>query len=366
MEKSESNSASLGGWTRSELEGTALQNAGLGVDAGLPDTARFIAGVAKLVRRRLATPGHELDSQQPAVFLLEPSAKIVPAGNSPKRAPMLNNGLTPINGRLWFVPAPVISGKFVEIDSVEDEALFALVSDTLGLGNVPAILFDPRTSRPAVRFYPLGLGDPDTYEPVDVVGGSVSLDQIFAVIDLIYEKCLVTPEAQAKGGSLWKEKTKFYPVKQAEDVVQAQLRVGLTTAFPTCTVRHEQTEPSGRLDIEIEEVDPLDNSQLTRHALLELKVLRSYGSTGDSVSDQETLDWVKSGVDQAYTYRESRKTRESALCCFDMRKTFSGETCFDHVRDLSKQLSVALKVWYIFNSSENYRDHRVARKLNSR
>jgi hypothetical protein len=172
----------------------------------------------------------------------------------------------------------------------------------------------------------------------------------------VHGKCLITPEAQMRVGKLWTDSSKWWASDKAEHMVQLHLRVGLTTAFPTCDVRYEQTAVSGRLDLKIEERDALDHSVVTRYAILELKVLRSFGSTGKEYAAESILEGVKSGVQQAATYRQDWGAKEAALCCFDMRKEYTREQCFNHVRDLAKELVVVLRVWFIFASSAQYRD----------
>lgn len=352
----------LGDWTGDDLAATARANGGVGADADLSPEVRFLGGVAKLIRRRLAEQGAETDPARPAIFLLEPKARPHRSGVDPKRVPMLDNGLTAVTGRLWFVSPVVVSGKYVELDDGDDDALFGIVTDTLGLGRVPAIVFDPRTKMPTVRFYPNGLVDSETFNAVTIIESGLSLQRIYDAIDKVYQHCLVTPEAQARAGKLWVNGSKWWPSSEAEDVVQLYLRAGLTTAFPTCTVRHEQIAVSGRLDLEIEESDALDRGRITRHAVLELKVLRSFRSTGTTVSAADTLGWVESGVRQAASYRDERAALAAALCCFDMRNQHMGEQCFDHVRHLATDLAVDLKHWFIFGTSEQYREFKTGRK----
>ncbi len=121
-------------------------------------------------------------------------------------------------------------------------------------------------------------------------------------------------------------------------------------------MRHEQTAVPGRLDLEIEQSDPLDRGKITRHAVLELKVLRSFRSSGTTVSPTETLDWVESGVRQAASYRDERGALAAALCCFDMRNEHTGEKCFEHVQELANSLIVELRHWFVFGTSEQYRE----------
>jgi hypothetical protein len=345
----------LGDWSISELGRTARANVGVGADADLPREVRFLAGVAKLIRRRLAEQGATADPARPAVFLLEPNARAHKPDAMPKRVPMLDNGLTTVTGRLWFVSPVVVTGNYVDLDEWDDDALFSVVTVTLQLGVVPAIVFDPRTQPATVRYYPNGLSDADTCDAV-AVSADVSLQRIYSAIDRVYWTCLITPEAQGRAGKLWKESKRWWPSSEAEDIVQLYLRAGLTTAFPTCTVRHEQSMVPGRLDVEIEESDPLDRSRLTRHAILELKVLRSFRSSGVPVPVKETLDWVESGVRQAASYRNDKGALAAALCCFDMRREHSVDRCFEHVRDLAVTLSVDLKSWFLFAASEQYRE----------
>lgn len=269
---------------------------------------------------------------------------------------MLDNGLTPVTNRLWFVSEAVVTGHFLDLQEVEDDAMFRTVTDVLGLDHVPAVVFDPRVSDPETRYYPSGLGYPEVYEIVDLGTSPVTLDRIFAAIDRVYDTCLVTPDVQVEAGKLWTEKEKRWPAQDAEGRIQVHLKAGLSGAFPTCTVRHEQPGVGGRLDLQIEQADPDRTGTVTQHATLELKVLRSFRSTGRPVGPQEMLDWVESGVKQAFAYGKDRSARATALCCFDMRKEQTGEACFDHVRDTATELAVRLRVWFLFASAEEFRE----------
>lgn len=347
---------SLGAWESDDLSTTALLNAGIGVTAGLPAGTRFLSEVAKLVSKRIRREGVESDPVRPAIFLLASTTREHNLGGEAKRVPMLNNGREVLSGRVWSVNEGVACGHYLNLEELDDDALFKHVTDKLKLGNAPAIIFDPRTTPPSVRHYPKGLTEPDAVELVNLTASDVNLGRIFEVIGQVHGKCLITPEAQMYVGKLWTDSSKWWASDNAEYMVQLHLRVGLTTAFPTCDIRHEQTDVSGRLDLHIEERDPVDPSVVTRYAILELKVLRSFGSKGKKYTAEFTLEWVKSGVEQAATYRKDWGAKEAALCCFDMRKEFTDEECFNHVRDLAKQLGVVLKVWFIFGSSAQYRD----------
>jgi hypothetical protein len=346
-------------WDIDELKVTVASNAGVGSDSGLPDDVRFAIGIAKLVRRQLAEAVQ--NRPLPAVFLLEPNVRTQEGNMKPKRVPMLDNGLTPLGGRLWYVNEAVVSGKYVELDRTDDDELFSFVTERLQLGHVPAAIVELRTTVPSVRLYPAGLGQPDKVRSLPIVG-AVTLNGIFAAVDHVHKKSLVTPEATSKAGRLWVDGSQWRPVETAEDVIQMYLRIGLATWFPTCDIRWEERSIAGRLDLKIEESDALDRTRITRHAILELKVLRSYGSTGKSVSSTVTRAWIKSGVTQAFSYGEEWGAKRRALCCFDMRKQPTGELCFRAVRALAKKLSVELRLWFLFGSSARYRQFLAAQK----
>jgi hypothetical protein len=348
----------VGPWRDDDLDGTARSVVGTGADADLPQPIRFVAGVAKLIKKRLRMPEAPQDPQRPAVFLLQPTP---PSGMSASpRLPMLDNGLTPLTDRLWFVNEMAVTGRFVELSGATDEAVFALVTEQLGLGSVPAVIVDTRTPTPEVRFYETGLSDADSYVAVRLDSHPVTLDQIFDAVSHVHEHCLVTPEAHIYPAKLWKDSSKWWPSKSAEALVQINLRAGLVTAFPTCTVRHEQPSPAGRLDIEIEERDTANPGSVVRYAILELKVLRTFSETGNVYSEEETNDWIESGVTQAASYRTDRNALAAALCCFDMRKIVTGASCFQHVTELATRLAVRLGHWHLFASSDDYRNHKTA------
>ncbi|HEY7291586.1 MAG TPA: hypothetical protein VH583_17245 [Vicinamibacterales bacterium] len=298
----------------------------------------------------------DLDPKRPAVFLLEPQGAAIEAGHEPKRVPMLDNGLTPVTGRLWFVTDVVVSGRYLDVQDADDDGLFGIVTDTLHMGDVPAVVYDPRTAIATVRFYPNGLASPDICEIATVHGAEVSLERVLDAVDHVHRTQMVTPEAQPKAAKLWLDGDKWWPAQDAEDRTLVYLKVGLAAAFPTCTVRQEQTGVPGRLDLEIEERDPIDRAKLTRHAVLELKVLRSFRSSGAVVPESENAKWVESGVKQAAAYRDDRSAQAAALCCFDMRRDFSGELCFAQVTDLAIRLNVRLRVWFLFATSKQYRE----------
>ncbi|MCP4327174.1 MAG: hypothetical protein GY791_01895 [Alphaproteobacteria bacterium] len=353
--------SSLGPWTGDDLANTARANAGVGADALMSEDLRFRSSIAKLVRRRLAEATDELENGVPGVFLLQPSPPVEARPLNPKRVPMLDNGQNVLAGRVWFVSGVACSGYYVQFDNKDDDLLFVFVADTLALSSVPAIVFDPRPRKPILRYYPNGLGQPDNCCEINFSSVEVTIEKVTEVVQDTYDQKMFTSEAQPRPAKLWQDRNKWHPKKDAEDRVQMYLEIALNSAFPTCVIRREQPMPAGRLDIEIIENDPIDRSIVTQHGILELKVLRKYRSTGTEVSDKVTRDWIKSGVEQAATYRDGKEAKWGALFCFDMRTEDVGETkCFQHVKSLANKLEVHLRRWFLYATSKQFRATKAA------
>lgn len=356
VESNSDTGTELGRWSDEDFESTVSLYGGVGADADVPDESRFVAGVVQLLRKRTAElqATCQGDENDIAIFILKsgPPETI----SSAKRVPMVDNGLTMVVGRLWFTAAPVVSAHYVELpQGTDDEGRFSYVTNELDLGSRPTLIFDPRTATPELRWYPNGLGQPDSVE-LKPLAGDVGPDDVFEAINELYQECLVTPDSLPHGVNLWKDADRHWPRSDAEALVQSLLKAGLVLRFPHCRVWHEQPQQAGRSDLEIVEPDPLDRSIVRHHAILELKVLRSFRSGGSTVSANETNDWIEEGVRQAVAYRRIKGARWSALCCFDMRTNNAGDKAtFAQVRECATALNVLLTRWFLYASSADYR-----------
>ena len=351
----------LGNWAGGDFGSTVSQYGAVGADTDLPEETRFVAGVVQLLQRRMAQleAQGQTDDDDIAIFVLKP---IPPDSihNAP-REPMFDNGRAMVVGRLWFTAASVVSARYVDLPQDRtDDVRFSYVANQLALGGLPTMIFDPRTAPPQLRWYPEGLGKPDTYE-LKPLSGNVSPEDVLEAITRLYQNCFVTPDGLPSGVNLWTDASKHRPRKDAEKMVQSLLKAGLVLRFPFCKILHEQPQVEGRTDLEIHQTDPLDRSSVTHHAILELKVLRSFWSTGSTVSHTEINEWIKHGVIQAVAYRASKGSRWSALCCFDMRRDDVGDdSCFDHVRDGAAKSEVELWRWYLYTNAEAYREATIS------
>jgi hypothetical protein len=346
------------GWSDEDLLRNAAENLASGSDAGLPDQLRFLSGVIRLLRRRIAR-GEPL-SAAPAAFFLLPSGPTGMRDDEYEVVPMLDNGLTTVEGAYWFVGPVVARALTKRVEDWDDADVFAEVGGNIGLASVPTVIFETRTDPPGARYYPTGLGTPDRYEEVVLNRSGLRLDGIFDVIDRVYASVLVTP---AKSTGIWADAGKHWVSSSAEDNVQLHLRLGLVGALPGFVVRAEQSQATGRLDLEVEEQDSRDPSVITRHAILELKILRTFGHAGNEYSAASITKAVRDGVTQAFAYREERGARSSALCCFDMRVKFGGDECFSGVVRKARDLHVELRSWHLFASAGAYREHLAAQRL---
>lgn len=333
------------------LRTTAERYAGIGADDDLSESVRFRLNVARLIRERAAQIGGFTGKNKLCIFLLEP---LPPAEAASSRVPMLSDGLAPLDGYVWFVSAAANSGHRVRLPANKGDEAVRFISESLNMGDRLAVVFNPRVTPLRLRFYRSGLNDLDDCMIHDIETSDITLERISEVVDIAYKTRLRTPDAQSASAKLWTRPSKWWPSEKAEQRIQLYLKDYLQGQFLTCTVREEQPTGVGRFDIEITEVDRLRN-QVFSHAVIELKVLRSFGETGASYTDTETLSWVESGVDQAYVYGLEKGMRFSALYCFDMREQDHGLSCFDHVREKANRLQVPLGKWYIYASSRLFR-----------
>ena len=357
MEKEAYDSVPLEGPNEGDdLRATVSEFSGVGSEAGLPEEERFIAGVAQLVLKRVAkSEAHsEVDDADIAIFILSPSPPEY--FNDLQWEPMFDNGRTEVVGKLWFTAAAVVSAHGVELPRDSDDAgRFQFVISDLGLGSLPTVIYDPRSATQWLRWYPEGLNKPDSVE-VKSIDAEVSPAEVFEVIDQLHKECFVTPYGLPPRMHLWQNAEKQWPRKDAEAMMQSHLKAGLVVKFPFCKIRHEQPNTAGRTDLEIDKPELGGLKRFVSHALLELKILRSYGSTGSPVSPNATAEWISEGLRQAIAYRKETGGQWSALCCFDMRKDDEGDDdTFDHVRDSAIQSHVDLWRWFLYSSTDDYR-----------
>lgn len=350
----------LGAWEteRSTLESTSLS--GRGSDADAPDLVRFGRAVTQLIARRERQADAEYD--RAAAFVLVAREWQRPTGAI--RRPLLYTGHQPLTGQVHFVNL-VASGHSLAYTGDEGDLFDAL--SAAGAQRFPTLVYSPKHGASTLSWYPDGIEAEENVELWNVVADNITAAQITDVLDKVYEGELVTPDQMKEWESPWQDATKGWAHKEAEARVQSKVKTALNGAFRLCTIRSEQPGKDGRTDLEIVEELGSQQGHSVNHAILELKVLREKGSTGTDYTDAQIATHMQGGLGQAYHYGTRRNFREKMLCCFDMRATNAGEAkVMAPLGDDARKLGVALRYWFLYRSSEHWRECAVAQALSAR
>jgi hypothetical protein len=349
----------VAGWTPDDMQRSFSSSYGLGADDDLPDELRFARGVAELARLRHLRG--DRSATQPTVFLLHPKSPVTGLDSRAvsERVPMLDEGDHPIAGRVWLVNQVVNDGVFVDLLPDEGRSeVFEFICAEPACAEVPAVVLIMDDDKLVARFYPSGLADRANVFRSELDGGTLPCSDVLDVVDQIWLSELVTPEAQGQVITTWEDAVNLIPVRRPEGVVQKLVKTGLTARYAGAfNVHQELTSEAGRFDLLIEQQNPQDRSQITRHVLLELKVLKDNTSKGSPVASSKNKTAIKKGIRQAATYRDSWNVRAAALCCFDMREQVLGDGAFEGFEQKALMRSVELWVRHIYGSSEKYREH---------
>jgi len=341
----------LGAW---ENDRVLLKNVPVG-DRGnaaeFPAVVQFQLNVAKLIVRREQNANAERD--QPAAFVLvsPEQYRTERLGRTEER--LIYTGSKRVTGRIHFVTADAIS-SLAEDFSGDDKPLFARLG-SLPYASSPTLLYVPQAPTSTLSFYPKGTATDEGVIEISLVKQNITAEAIEDAIHALYLQEFVTPD-QCYPLKLWLDPGHGKPMETAEKGVQQLLRAGLSTRFFPCSIRQEQPGKPGRTDLEIVDDRTTPEGQSIHHAVLELKVLRSRGSTGNQVTNADTDKHIQEGLEQAYTYGLDKNTLQKLLCCFDMRDTDIGnESTFAHVKAHATTLKVLLRRWFLYRDSAAYR-----------
>src|SRR5262249_41614394 len=156
--------------------------------------------------------------------------------------------------------------------------------ESLGFGNVPAVVFNPTLTTPTLRFYAKGVAD-DFFQDIDIGDEPVSPERVREILDQMCSGHFDTPDGQIDdGSSIWADADKYWAASKTEAIIQAHMKTALKVALVGCNVRHEQPTSLGRIDLEIEQRS-LEDGSWRRPIEIEVKVLRECGATGKKKSD---------------------------------------------------------------------------------
>jgi hypothetical protein len=351
----------VGAWNGDldQLQSTLLS--GRGSDTDAPEHLRFLVAARRTALRREREPDCEFD--RPAAIVLVPPDFFESPPPGLTRRPLLNNGNYPLTGQVHFVNVAV-AGQSLEY--VGDEgALFDLLVATR-VDALPTVIYAPKAGGLSkLSWYPDGVRDDTKVVVVPVAVEEPTAQRILQAVNGVYEGHLKTPDQVLPGTSPWFKPAQGWAAKDAEKIVQQAVKIGLYARFsPQCRIKAEQPDKDGRTDIEVVGEFGATANSVTNFAVLELKILREKGSTGAKSSHAYNATHIKDGVNQAYTYGADRHFRERLLCCFDMRATNAGASAvFEPIQSEADTLGIHLGFWFLYRSSEHYRDCKVAAAL---
>lgn len=344
-------------WADSDLLDTARAYVGSGYNQDAPPFAQFCHAAAKIIQKRRVVDLSTLKSA-PTIFVMAtvPNISSLCLDNQP----MFDRGQVELAGHIWFGAARLARGVGIELPAGNDSQQFAYVIDSLGVGTAPAIYYDAAYDDALMRIYPKGLSNADDYQSISLDSTNLTLDYIKILLDILHEKLLKTPTASEAARDLWEDKNKFIPIKESEKGIQKTLYSALTgqLAFGQICIKQEGTSVMGRYDFRLDEQDPIDSSKWIHHAILELKVVKSFTHTGNPVPTTQNKTAVTDGVDQAHEYRNDHSCRMAALCCYDMRKDPNPDEAVAHEVDRAEKLDVRLWAWPIYSSPKQARTEK--------
>ncbi len=200
--------------------------------------------------------------------------------------------------------------KIPKTDAPYQEACRELLQ--LGFGNNPCVVLWETDAK--IVFLPNGVVGGDSKGFVLPAGSdksplekAVLSDQLQHIADDVLAAEDIRPD-------FWQDASKFWPVKRAERTIQKSLLIALRSAFPAYRFESETGTAAGNIDIRIL---PKDSLQPGR-AVIELKAIKQFGSSGCSKPAAGELQWLLGGITQALTYDAAASAKY--LCAYDMRK----------------------------------------------
>lgn len=334
---------------------------GQGSDTDLPDEMRFLRAVRLLVLERERIPSCEYD--RPAAMVLVSAAFFESPPGGLVRAPFLHTGNYRLTGQVHYlgVSASGQSREFVGGDGELIDLLVADQADTL-----PTVVYTPmKGGHSKLSWYPTGTRNGANVHLFPVMIEEPTPSLIALAIEGVYQGELKTPDGVPAEASLWEKSEQGWASDKAEARVQRAVKIGLHARFPHCRIKAEQPDKDGRTDIEvIGDIGVAPNAS-KNFAVLEMKVLREKGSTGSNYGATAIASHIKDGLNQAYTYGNDRNFRDRMLCCFDMRASNAGPAMvFSHIKTDADTLGVHLNYWFLYRSSEHYRECKVDATIN--
>lgn len=349
----------LGAWQGDRAQIEVAPRSMFGDIDELSPELRFQVYVSRTIRARERQADAETVGAAAFILVTSQQQEGLKVGRSFDRT--VHMGRVRLVGRVHFM-TPRASASAFEEYSGDSNGVFERIAE-LQCDHLPTMVYDPGAGKTRLSYYPKGTYTEDGMIEVNLDVGPVTEAEILSVIDAVYRTELCTPDNSGPT-KIWANPGKGYPIEEAERTVQQFLRVGLAARFHWCTIRAEQAGKLGRTDLEVVDNRTGEVGRVTHHALLELKVLRSFSHSGSAYAATASEEAVSKGVNQAHSYGKDNNTLLRMLCCFDMRSDDVGDTTtFAQVQTEAATLCVRLKRWYLYRSSEHMRDALAQREL---
>lgn len=345
---------SLGGVSDEEISSAALSMVSPPTEAGASLDTRFVRKISDLVDLRLSK------GEVPAltIFLRSDSLQKDRQACSCTEFPLLTNGQDPISGAVWLSTASISSAYKLELPVSKDYRIFESIRQA-GLGHLPAVVIDWRSSPPLGALYREGLNQSDLNEQVSFEIRAVSQSEIKEALDRFYERAFRTPLLSGEGGGnkVWSDASKGIPMFRPESIIQGRLCDMFKSFLTRHEIRPETTTQDGRADIVIyrKALTQSNMPAIVNEWVLELKALCDMTSLGQPVAATKIPEAISGGLEQAIAYKSTLNAINAALCCFDMLKSDTKDTHFKHVAQPAKDVSVHLWRWYLFRSTSESR-----------
>jgi hypothetical protein len=342
-------------WTEQDLAETTRAYVGSGYNQNAEDFAQFCHEAAKIIQKRRAVSPQTLASA-PVVFIMAPRPSV--DGMSYEERALFDRAKAEISGRIWFGAARLGLGIGIDLPQCDDQQRFQYIIDSLNAGNAPAVYYDAADDAAMMRIYRKGFSVPDEYENLSLDSANLTLSHIKAILDKAHDQFLKTSTASETARKLWQNQSKCFPIKEAEKGIQEVLFIALSSylGFGPVYVEQEGVSVMGRYDFRLKEQDPIDSTKWTHHAILELKVVKSFTNTGGAVQNSTNLQAVSDGVNQANDYRNDQHCRMAALCCYDMRVSPDPAQAVAHEQQRAATINVELWAWPLYATPKKARN----------
>lgn len=349
-----------GAWAGDIDELLSALLSGQGSDTDLPDPVRFRLAVQRMILRREKLDECEYDRTAAMVLVPATFFESPPAGSV--RCPLLHTGHHTLTGHMHFLGVSA-GGRSLAYEG-DDGGLFDSLAAVQAEG-LPTLVYSPKAGgQSMLSWYPEGTGKLDKVTSIPVRFDEPTSDLIAQAINGVYFGHLITPDMVPNHLSPWANPGQGQAAENAEAQVQHAVKIGLHGRWPLCRIVAEIPGKDGRTDIEIIGEFGRPAGEVTHYAVLELKVLREKGSTGNVYSTKQIATHIDEGLDQAYTYGGGRNFIDRMLCLFDMRAANGGpDLVLNPIRPKAKTLGVDVRYWFLYRSSKILRACVVGKTL---